>query len=378
MISLTRRKLLDLALALLLLAGLASLFLPSELHEVLGIVFVLLAACHLVWNRAFLRGFGRGRYPLRRVLQSVAVLAFFIDAAMLLVSGIALSRFLFPQAAFGADVNWRSLHLGAAAVGAFLLALHGGLEIGRYVRGWPVRIALTFVTVLAISGVFGLPYLDRWHHIVHVDRSAAVSGPRLAATGRVAVVYFSRVGNTPFPDTVDAVSGASLSWNDEMLHGSKRNAQALVGNAELLADMAADAAGTMPIFLKTEAAYPASYDETTAVAKKEFDDPQFPALAPLAQEEAATLREADAVVLVYPLWWGTLPRSVEGFLRTHDFAGKKLLPIVTHGGSGVGKSLDILRDAAPAADLQAPLDVYSSDIPTARATIATYLAQALT
>ena len=375
-----KRPFLDLVLLVLLLVELASFFVSSRVHEVLGVAFVVLVFVHLWWNAGFFRALGRGRYPWRRLLGTVVALAFLIDMAVIAVSGVATSHFLFPSVHLPRGVNWRSLHLGAAATAAFLLFLHGTLVGGRYVKGWKLRTAAALVLVLAIGGVFGLPYLDRWQREVHVNRPMAIAGEKAARPGRTVVVYFSRAHNTDFPDDVDAVSGASLMWDRSRLPkgpGWKqvRTSVDLVGNAELLADMAADATDAERIFLQTMQKYPTSYPETTEIAKEEFASATFPALQPLRADEEAALQSADNIILVTPLWWGTLPRTVEGFVRSHahDFSGKRIFPIITHGGTGAGESANVLRDAAPDADLAPVLDVYSSDVPGARGQVAAYL-----
>ena len=47
----------------------------------------------------------------------------------------------------------------------------------------------------------------------------------------------------------------------------------------------------------------------------------------------------DVVFLVFPLWWNTIPKPVEAFLNRYDFSGKSVIPVVTHGGSGAGRSI---------------------------------------
>lgn len=130
-----KRPLLDLVLVVLLLVELASFFVSGRVHEVLGCVFVVLVGVHLVWNAGFFRAVGRGRYGVKRVAGTVVVLAFAVDMLVLTVSGVATSHFLFPWVKIGHGLNWRSLHLGAAAAAAFLLCFHGALVGGRYVRG---------------------------------------------------------------------------------------------------------------------------------------------------------------------------------------------------------------------------------------------------
>ena len=81
----------------------------------------------------------------------------------------------------------------------------------------------------------------------------------------------------------------------------------------------------------------------------------------------------DVIFLVYPLWWNTLPMPIEGFLKQYDWTGKILVAIVTHGGGGTGESLEAVRKAAQAKIPENYLDIYSSDIPTARQKITDYL-----
>ena len=52
--------------------------------------------------------------------------------------------------------------------------------------------------------------------------------------------------------------------------------------------------------------------------------------------------------------------------------GKKIFPIVTHGGGGFGESLDALKNFTRA-EISAPLEIYSSDIPSARKIIFDWL-----
>ncbi|MBE6123853.1 MAG: flavodoxin [Erysipelotrichaceae bacterium] len=46
----------------------------------------------------------------------------------------------------------------------------------------------------------------------------------------------------------------------------------------------------------------------------------------------------DTVIIGFPIWWGIAPRIIETFLESYDFSGKTIIPFVTSGGSGVGRS----------------------------------------
>ncbi|MBQ7629700.1 MAG: hypothetical protein IJS81_05750, partial [Selenomonadaceae bacterium] len=162
--------------------------------------------------------------------------------------------------------------------------------------------------------------------------------------------YFSRVGNTNFPDKVDAVSGASIMLDDKKI----------IGNAQMIAELVQSVTGGDIFAIQTEKIYPADYGQTVQVAKQEFTSGELPKLKNLPAVDAY-----NKIILIYPLWWHTLPKAVENFLQSRDLTGKKIYPIVTHGGGGFGESINALKNFTRA-EISEPLDIYSSDIPASR------------
>ena len=65
----------------------------------------------------------------------------------------------------------------------------------------------------------------------------------------------------------------------------------------------------------------------------------------------ANIADYDTVFVGFPIWWYQAPRIIETFLESYDFTGKTLIPFATSGGSGMGKTADILRTVCPAADI---------------------------
>lgn len=61
----------------------------------------------------------------------------------------------------------------------------------------------------------------------------------------------------------------------------------------------------------------------------------------------------DTVFLGYPNWWNHLPMPVVSFLDHTGWAGKRIIPFVTSGGSGFGDSLADLRAHCPGAQIAA-------------------------
>ena len=161
------------------------------------------------------------------------------------------------------------------------------------------------------------------------------------------VIYFSRMGNTDFPSDVDAVSSASLVTDEGVVKG----------NAELLAEWIAEAAGTETYEILTADKYPESYNDTIDLAKQEQNQGKRPELANHLEHPEA-LKE---IWLVLPNWWGNLPMPLYTFLEEYDFSGAVIHLLVTHGGSGFSGMQDTIRGLQPNAALGKTLKIYHSD-----------------
>ena len=75
------------------------------------------------------------------------------------------------------------------------------------------------------------------------------------------------------------------------------------------------------------------------------DKKSRPAMAGQVQD----MRQYETVFVGFPIWWYQAPRIIETFLESYDFTGKKVVPFATSGGSGLGKTEDILKAVCPGA-----------------------------
>ena len=55
----------------------------------------------------------------------------------------------------------------------------------------------------------------------------------------------------------------------------------------------------------------------------------------------------DIVYLGYPNWGNDAPMPVYTFLESHNLDGKQIFPFVTHEGSGIGNSVNALKEVFP-------------------------------
>jgi flavodoxin len=129
------------------------------------------------------------------------------------------------------------------------------------------------------------------------------------------------------------------------------------GNAKALAEQVARESGGYLFEIKTVKTYPDTYNECIKDAKQEQDSNARPALS----GAVSNMAQYGTVFLCYPNWWGTLPMGVFTFLEAYDFSGKTIFPLITHGGSRFGRSLDDIKKLCPRAVLGEGIDISAFD-----------------
>ena len=353
-------KPLDALLFALFLLALCGILFARGVHMLIGLAFLAGTVCHL---RAKLPVRGRVQGTRRAGLLATELLGLTLVGILLSGAFLALQAMTDWQGADGVD--WRFWHIVCSLAAMFALFAHLLTQACRVWRGWKFYGAAVCAFAVIGSAIFGIPYADRWMRHVEVDVAAAVTGGPVAAPGKVLTLWFSRNGNTMNLNQVDTVSGASFMLD--------KPTKKLFGNAEVLAFMAQNMTKSDLAAIWVRSPYPPAYSDTVRIAKDELHANRSVQLT----EPAPDLSRYDAVILVYPLWWGTVPKAVEEYLRSSVNPPRKLLPIVTHGSSGAGESLAALKALLPKTEIAEPLAVYSSSVPYARSDVARYLEGAL-
>ena len=137
------------------------------------------------------------------------------------------------------------------------------------------------------------------------------------------------------------------------------------GNSRTLAGYAKDITGGDIFEIVPAQPYPSQYRTTTEQAREELDNNYLPAI----KNQINNLSSYDTIILVYPIWWGTIPQVVKRFLQDNDFSGKTIAPIGTHEGSRLGRSVTDIRALCPNSTITEGLDVRGGNVSGARNTV---------
>lgn len=125
------------------------------------------------------------------------------------------------------------------------------------------------------------------------------------------------------------------------------------GHTEAVAKMIHDKVGGDILRIETVEPYPADYHATTEVAKKQQEENARPAI----KTSVPNIDDYGVVFLGYPNWWSSMPMPVYTFVEQNKLDGKTIAPFATHGGGGLGHSVDDLKKLVPHSKILKPFSV---------------------
>ena len=129
-----------------------------------------------------------------------------------------------------------------------------------------------------------------------------------------------------------------------------------VGNTEVVCGIIKDLIDADSFKIEMKKPYSPVYMTCIEEAKKDLKDGIRPELVSCLD----SIDGYDTVILGYPNYWGTVPMAVVAFLERYDFSGKRILPLCTNEGSGMGSSERDIRKYAPGAEVGKGLSVSGS------------------
>lgn len=140
------------------------------------------------------------------------------------------------------------------------------------------------------------------------------------------------------------------------------------GNTEICAEYIQDTVGGNLFEVRTAKPYSADYTECTEQAQAELRSNARPQLKKYLDD----ISGYDNIFVLGPCWWGTYPMPVFSLLERLNFAGKKVIPLMTHEGSGMGNSERDLRHLCAGAAFGTGMAVHGADASKSEKAVASW------
>ena len=95
--------------------------------------------------------------------------------------------------------------------------------------------------------------------------------------------------------------------------------------------------------IEPEDQYPSEYQSLVDLAKKQQNDNARPKVKTRIENPD----QYNVIFLGYPNWWSSMPMPVYTFIEDNGLNGKTIIPFCTHGGGGLGHSIQDLQKLCP-------------------------------
>ena len=99
------------------------------------------------------------------------------------------------------------------------------------------------------------------------------------------------------------------------------------------------------------------YVEQEKKAKTEYENNTRPELKAYLKD----ISGYDNIFICGPCWCGTYPMAVFSLIESLNFQGKNVMPLMTHEGSGLGRSMQDINRICKGAVIKTGLAVHGAD-----------------
>ena len=132
-------------------------------HEILGVVLFVLWIVHIVWNRAWIKGFLKGKYNALRIVRTVINVGVIVCVLFLMISGVMLSNHVFAWLGVESGASFaRNAHMLASHWYLVFVSLHIGLHLSLFIRG---RVATGIAAALGAYGIYAFVARGLWKYL---------------------------------------------------------------------------------------------------------------------------------------------------------------------------------------------------------------------
>ena len=130
------------------------------------------------------------------------------------------------------------------------------------------------------------------------------------------------------------------------------------GNTEKIANYINKVTNIEIFKIEPKTAYPSNYDETLSIARNEQSSNSRPEI----NNPLTDVSKYDIILLGHPIWYSHLPNIVMTQLELLNLNNKIIYPFNTHGGSGIGSSVNDIKNIVSGATVNNGFPIQKSNV----------------
>ena len=154
----SKKIIVDILLFILMIIEYSRLYINPTVHEIIGIILIILIIFHIYLNRNYFKSLKKGKYNFKRSFKLGVNIAFLVVFLLTCIFGIFSSQFL----SIG-SLTTIYLHKIFAYLSVILLGLHLSFNINPLIAKIPYKKVI--FPILIIFGIYSLIQVDFWNHL---------------------------------------------------------------------------------------------------------------------------------------------------------------------------------------------------------------------
>ena len=176
-----KKIIVDILMLLLMLLEYSKVHLSSEIHELIGILLIILVIIHLILNRNYLKAIPKGKYNFKRKALLVINISFFAVFGLTAIFGILSNQYLLSSLNIG-NLSIISYHKILAYVCLILLGMHLGFNLEKIFKKIDSKLIYLIDIAIILLGAYSMIQVDFFNHITGNLGFSQISGNLLINT----------------------------------------------------------------------------------------------------------------------------------------------------------------------------------------------------
>lgn len=152
----------DVIMIILMLLEYSKIYTGQLIHELCGVILLILFITHNILNISFYKSLFKGKYNINRIIMTIINIGFLLCMLLTIILGIPISSYLFKFLKLDGNMTTRKLHTILGYWGLIFLSFHLGLHFkmifskisNKTKNNVILRIATCFIQVLII--IYGI------------------------------------------------------------------------------------------------------------------------------------------------------------------------------------------------------------------------------
>jgi hypothetical protein len=128
------RLVIDLTMTILMLVAMAYQITGNTIHELVGVVLLLLFIAHNILNRRWYKTIFKGKHHVQRKLSIAVNLLFLASMVVVMISSVPISRDIFAFIPKNNDMILLQIHVLTSYWGFIFMAVHIGMSWGTIIN----------------------------------------------------------------------------------------------------------------------------------------------------------------------------------------------------------------------------------------------------